>query len=283
MTGPPSEFVVPRRFRGPAISGNGGWTAGALATLLVGHAEAPQPPVRVRLSAPPPLETPMVVTRDGEVATATAGGRVVAAATLLDDAEAAAALQPVPPVAADVAAAAAAGYRGLRDHPFPECFSCGTARAPGDGLRLFPGPVDGVDAVVAAAWTPHESLADEPVEGPADGQGDAEVEGEVEGEVAGRGRVPVPVLWAALDCPGGWAVDLTGRPMVLGTMTAWVGERPRIGEPLVVVGRVLDVSDRTARTATTLYRATSRGTGRALAVAAHVWVRVDPTTFGATP
>ena len=45
-----TELIVPSRFRGPAVSGNGGWTAGALAGLLEGcpadHAEA-WPPVRV--------------------------------------------------------------------------------------------------------------------------------------------------------------------------------------------------------------------------------------------
>ncbi len=81
-----------------------------------------------------------------------------------------------------------------------------------------------------------------------------------------------------LDCPGDWAVDLAGRPMVLGTMTARVDDRPRAGEPLVVVGRVIDMSERKATTATTLYRAT----GETLAAAAHVWVTVDPTTFGAS-
>jgi acyl-coenzyme A thioesterase PaaI-like protein len=161
----------------------------------------------------------------------------------------------VPWVPHDRAVEAEARYPGLHDHPFPECFSCGTARLPGDGLRLRPGPVEGTEGVVAAGWTPHDSLADE------------------------RGEVPVPVLWAALDCPGGWAVDIAGRPMVLGTMTARVMARPRTGERLVVVGRAVEVSDRKATTATTLYRTAQE----VLAVATHVWVTVDPATFGAAP
>jgi hypothetical protein len=65
--------------------------------------------------------------------------------------------------------------------------------------------------------------------------------------------------------------------MVLGTMTARVLERPSAGEPLVVAGRALDVSERKAVTATTLYRPD----GAVLALATHVWVAVDPATFGA--
>ena len=177
-------------------------------------------------------------------------GLVVLEATRLEADEARRALVTVPPVPAATATEAGARYRGQRDHPFPECFACGVARPPGDGLRLRPGPVD--DGV-AAAWRPDPSVADE------------------------SGLVSVPVLWAALDCPGGWAVDLTGRPMVLGTMTARIDERPEKGEPLVVTGRALDVSERKAVTATTLYRAS----GDVLAVAAHVWVVVNPSTFGA--
>lgn len=255
MTSPATTLVVPRRFRGPATSGNGGWTSGALVALLratpTATDRAPHPPFRVRLSAPPPLETPMEVI-DGR---ALLDGRVVLEATELDDAEAHRSLRPVPSVPYDAAVEAGDRYAGLGEHPFPECFGCGPARRVGDGLRLRPGRVEGVagaGGLVAAAWVPEESVVDD------------------------GGTVPVPVLWAALDCPGGWAVDLSGRPMVLGTMTARVDRRPRAGEPLVVAGRAVDVSDRKATTATTLY-----GTAEeVLAVAAHVWIVVDPATFG---
>ena len=160
----------------------------------------------------------------------------------------------MPPVAFDEAERASERYAGLVDHPFPECFTCGTARV--DGLGLRPGPVeDGLGERVATVWRPDAGLA-----------GD-------------DGLVPVPVLWAALDCPGGWSVDIVGRPMVLGTMTARLDERPGAGEPLVVAGRAVVVSERKAVTSTTLYGSDAR----VLAVATHVWVAVNPATFGATP
>jgi hypothetical protein len=255
VSGPPATLVVPRRFRGPATSGNGGWTSGALVTLLAGSDRAPHPPFRVRLSAPPPLETPLQVSQGR----ALLDGRVVLEAGELGEDEARQLLVPVPPVSYETAVEAGDRYAGLGEHPFPECFGCGPARPVGDGLRLRPGPVAGgadAERVVAAAWVPAESVVDD------------------------LGLVPIPVLWAALDCPGGWAVDLTGRPMVLGTMAARVHARPQAGERLVVTGRAVEVSARKAATATTLYRAATR---EVLAVAAHVWVVVDPAAFGARP
>ena len=244
-------LVVPRRFRGPATSGNGGWTSGSLAQLVAPR--VPGPAVRVRLSAPPPLEMPMTIVRDGPTAVAEQDGRLVLTATLVGDEEPDG-LDPVPPVGYDAAMAAGEGYAGLHDHPFPECFTCGPARAPDDGLRLRPGPLDppvpGVD--VATAWSPGEA------------------------DVGVDGAVPVPLLWAALDCPGGWSVDIVGRPMVLGTMTARVLARPMLGEQCVVTARAVHVGDRKALTATSLYGQSAD----LLATAAHVWVVVDPETFG---
>ncbi len=247
-----SYLEVPHRFRGPSASGNGGWTAGALAWVLTEH-PARQPAVRVRLSAPPPLGTPMPLEVSGDRAVAVHDGAVVAEATVLGDVEAARALPPVPFVPLDVARAAGERYAGAHGHPFPECFACGPARGEGDGLRLRPGPVDLAGGPgVAAAWHLDEHV------------------------VTPMGLVPGPVLWAALDCPGGWSVDIVGRPMVLGTMTAQVFSTPGSDEWCVVVGRAVEAGERKALTATSLYSEQ----GDLLASAAHVWVAVDPATFG---
>jgi len=142
------------------------------------------------------------------------------------------------------------------DHPFPECFTCGTARAEGDGLRIFPGRITG--DLVAATWTPHKSVAED-----------------FHTYAAPEPRASYPVTWAALDCPGGWAYIAHGRPAVLGRMTARVDALPRIGVEHVVVGRWLDKQGRKVFTASTLYD----DTGQAIATAEHVWIEVDPTTF----
>jgi hypothetical protein len=242
-----APLVVPGRFNGPPRSGNGGWTCGALASrVTAGDDQA----VQVRLSAPPPLDVPLdVAVVDGE-AVAAAGDRVVARAAAVPSPFTA----PAPPaVGWAEALAAEPGYRGLADHPFPTCFSCGTGRPSSDGLGLRPGPLPGQDDVTPCTWSPDDSLA-----GPDD-----------------AGHVTSEVTWAALDCPGGWSVDLAGRPMVLGTMTARLEALPEVGARYVVVGRVLRQEGRKAWTETALY---AEDGGRPLGRAATVWIAVDPAS-----
>jgi hypothetical protein len=255
------ELIVPSRFRGPASSGNGGWTAGALAALFP-REDAEQrpdswPAISVALRQPPPLEVPLLVTSaDGETV-ASYDGEVVARARLADTRDGAD-LTVVDAVPAAEARAAMAAYPGLASHPFPTCFSCGTGREAGDGLRIFPGRVADQDGAVriASAWTPDPSLAD-----PVDADGVA--------------HTSLAVTWAALDCVGGWAGDLTERLMVLGTMTARVDALPVIGEEHVVVGLARGREGRKTFTASTLYDAD----GRVVAGAEHVWIAVDPAIF----
>jgi hypothetical protein len=203
-------------------------------------------PIEVTLRRPPPLDTTLSVTVDGHRARLAGPDGTVADAVTTEPPVLG---EPVDPVDADVARAAERDYAGLRQHPFPECFTCGPDRADGDGLRLFPGPIG--SGRTAATWTPHEAMA-----GP-------------------DGRLDPPYAWAALDCPGGWAGEIEFRPMVLGRMTAWIDSRPRVGEVHVVVGRLVDVDGRKTRTASTVYDSDGRVVGRA----AHIWIAVDPAAF----
>jgi hypothetical protein len=264
-----TELVVPSRFRGPPSSGNGGWTAGALAAKLADvpsedHA-AGWPTIQVTLRRPPPLDTPLPVA-DGA---ATGDDGVVAEATVVD--RVLAEVEPVPPAEA---AAAMSAYPGLVGHPFPTCFACGTSRAEGDGLRIFPGQVadDAAGSTrVAATWIPHASTAE-----------DwwflrSERSERLEGhDYAGAtSRASVAVTWASLDCVGAWAADLTERLMVLGRMTARLDTLPRIGEPHVVMGNARGREGRKNFTAATLYDAD----GHVVGTAEHIWFEVDPADF----
>ncbi|WP_204163944.1 hypothetical protein [Nocardioides solisilvae] len=272
-----SELIVPHRFCGPARSGNGGWTAGELAA----HVEhgCPEdrseawPPIRVRLRMPPPLDQVLTVVEEADAGAGGVlvtrlldpAGALVADAVLVDEAEPDHALVAVAPVAPEVARAAETAYEGLTDHPFPRCFTCGPDREPGDGLRIFPGPVAGGDDPaqgpgrrVAATWTPHPSLAED-----------------WHAYVDGAQRTGLAATWAALDCPGAWGAGMEGRSMVLGTMTARVDALPVVGEEHVVVGEGRRTEGRRTWTASTLYDPD----GRVVAVAEHVWVTVDPEVF----
>ncbi len=238
-----SSLEVPARFCGPASSGNGGWTSGALAALVPTDG-----PVEVTLRRPPPLDTVLLVEEvDGVLVASSADGPVAEARPVPGP------LPVVEPVPADLAASLGASYAGHRTHPFPTCFSCGTAREPGDGLRIFPGMVAAGSTVAAATWTPHASLEDP----------------------AAPGRVTEAVTWAALDCVGAWSSHVEERPMVLGRMTALVTERPRIGDVVVVVGQWVDQQGRKVLTRSALYA----DDDRLLASAEHVWITVDPRDF----
>jgi hypothetical protein len=142
-----TTLVVPSGCNGPDASGNGGWTAGALAGHVAGTG-----PVTVRLMAPPPLEVALDVSVDDGTVLLRHGDRTVA--TAARGALAARAPEGWKPVSPDGAAAASRTYRGFVKHPFPRCYVCGPERAERDGLRIFPGRL--ADGRVAAVWHAHD-------------------------------------------------------------------------------------------------------------------------------
>lgn len=131
------EITVAARYCGPPTSGNGGYTAGLIATRL-------PYPVAVTLRTPPPLDTPLRLRIEDKHATLCAGEVLVAEA---DPVQVLA--EPVAPVSADQAWAAAQQFPGLTAHPFPTCYVCGPQRR--DGLGIFPGRLP--DGRTAAPWT----------------------------------------------------------------------------------------------------------------------------------
>jgi hypothetical protein len=177
-------------------------------------------PAEVTLRRPPPLARPL---RFDEGRLWDAGDVVAEGAVTVVD------LEPPAPVAFATAEAAADRYPGFEQHAFPTCFVCGPEREPGDGLRIFASPVPGRD-VVAAPWIPAGDLA-----------GD-------------DGRVRHEFVWAALDCPGAFAVGFEGRgEIVLGRLAARIDRVPSPGERLVVVGWPLGEDGRKLYAGTALY------------------------------
>ncbi|MFC4067646.1 hypothetical protein [Actinoplanes subglobosus] len=221
---------IPARFNGPPGSGNGGWCAGVFATAA--GARIGGPPVQVTLRVPPPLDTALAF-RDGSVL---AGDTLVAEVAEIAEVEGAGGA--VPPVPLAEAVAASKDYPGFVTHPFPGCFVCGPDRAPGDGLRIFPGPLP--DGRTAAPWTVPDDVTAE-------------------------------TMWAALDCPGGWtAIGPAGRPYLLGRIAAAVTALPAPGEDCVVVGALSEVSGRKAMVDSAVYGSD----GRRLARARATWLSV---------
>ncbi len=227
---------IPSRFRGPPASANGGYACGVLGAHLAGTAE-------VTLRQPPPLDLAL------ELEVTPAGVQLRRGEVLIaEGAPSTAELQAPAPVSLAEATEAATRYPGFHEHPYPGCFVCGPERAEGDGLRIFPGRVEGRD-LAAAPWRADPSLCDE----------------------AGRARPEI--LWAVLDCPswfGFAALHPHEGKMLLGRLTARIDERPRAGEDHVVAGWLVGAQGRKVHCGSALFAAD----GRLLAVALAVWLRL---------
>ncbi len=193
-------LTIAARFNGPDGSANGGYACGLLAAACSG-------PVAVTLHAPPTLDTPLRVEHKSRRVHLWDSSELVA--TAAPTRHQLATIAPVSPLLAG-----RGHYAGLDQHPYPRCFACGPERAPGDGLRLAPAPVAGRPGTVACRWVPEESV------------------------LAADGRVRAEIMWAVLDCPSGWTIDLNAAPMVLGWMRAEVLHRPAAGRGCVVTARL---------------------------------------------
>jgi hypothetical protein len=223
--------VIASRFRGPPNSGNGGYACGLLAEFVDGIAE-------VTLRKPPPLDVPLSVESNGATKMRHESALVGEARPTELDFEI-----PEPP-SFEEAQACVERYVGFRSHPFPTCFTCGPERAAGDGLRIFPGRLEG-RPLVAAPWQPHAADA-----------GD-------------DGFVRRPILWAAIDCPGYFGT--AGERMelaVLGRMAAEVRGDVPVGERCVVIGWSRGIDGRKRFAGSALFNARGELLGRA----AQTWV-----------
>lgn len=226
-----AEIVIADRFCGPPDSGNGGYVAGVVASALGGS------DCTVTLKRPPPLNRQLELAADG------------ASAVLRDDdgdiatgvgAEVEMDVPPPPTMAEAVAAEAL--FPGLTDHLYPACFVCGPLRPTGDGLRIFPGPTG--PGQIASTWRPTPDLC---------GEDDL---------------VRREFVWAALDCPGYFAVQAEAGDALLGRMSAKVLHDLRPGEAAIVTGWAIANEGRKHHVGTALHD----WQGRLLACARSTWV-----------
>lgn len=183
-------------------------------------------PAEVTLRLPPPLERPLEVVTDGALELRD-GDAVVAEASRADFE-----LVLPDPVSFEQAAAAELP-EGDRESVFPECFVCGWARK--DGMRIYAGQVAGRE-LVAATWVP------------------------------GADVISSEFVWAALDCPGAYAVQSgwRGTP-VLGRLAARVRHLPHPGERCVILGWPLGQDGRKLFAGTAVYGEDDRLLGSARA------------------
>jgi hypothetical protein len=242
-----NHLVIEKRFCGPPKSGNGGYVCGLLAAHIDGSAE-------VTLLAPPPLGQRLnVLSREHGVELRKDGTTLAIARAVHID------VPEIPIV--DFCEAQDAVRRSRYDqsrHPLPMCFVCGPARMDGDGLRIIPAAVpscpDHKMGTLVAPWAPYANLASE------------------DGTIAGE------FIWAALDCPTGFAavgarhLGMTGdETILLGRMSARIERRPRPGDRCIIVAWPTGRDGRKLLANSALLNSE----GDILAVARAIWLVVD--------
>jgi hypothetical protein len=122
---------------------------------------------------------------------------------------------------------------------FAECFVCGTRE---DGLDLRVGPVSGREPLHASPIALPEALTE--------------------------------LVWAAIDCPGAYAVGAEGRgDIVLGRMTARIERIPEADEPCVVTSWPVGEDGRKLFAGTALFSED----GELLALARQTWIAPRPS------
>jgi hypothetical protein len=187
------------------------------------------PEVEVTLRLPPPLGRPLTVERDGDNARLLDGGALVAEARP-------ASLEIEAPAPVSVELADAARERHVQDWTpdFRECYVCGVRD---DGLEIRVGLVAGREPLHASPL-----VLDEPAP---------------------------EIVWAAIDCPGAFAVAGEGRgDVVLGRMAARVDRVPAAGEQCLVMSWPIAVDGRKHFAGTALFAAD----GELLALARQTWI-----------
>jgi hypothetical protein len=185
----------------------------------------------VTLRLPPPLEVSMRVEHDGDGVRLLDGDALVAEAVPVEvDVEV-----PAPPSLDDARRAVARHVR-FGSPGFAECYVCGI-RPRGDGLGIHVGTVDGREPLHAAPWSVHE-------------------------------RGP-EFVWAAIDCPGAYAVGAQGRgEVVLGRMAAEVLRVPALGDECIAAAWPLGEDGRKFHAGTALFAAD----GELLARSRQTWI-----------
>jgi hypothetical protein len=207
---------------------------GYAAGRLAGHVSGDA--IEVTLRLPPPLERPLEVRAEDGLT------------LLLDDDAVVAEARPatleldVPlPVTVEAAEAAREVQTREWDPPaYRECFVCGE-RPDGDVLDIRAGLVAGREPLYAAPWRVAESAPE--------------------------------IVWAAIDCPGAYAIGAEGRgAIVLGRMAARVTRVPEAGESCVVAAWPLGEDGRKLFAGTALFAED----GELLAFAKQVWIEPRP-------
>jgi hypothetical protein len=225
-----AQVEIDRRFCGPSDSGNGGYTCGIVAKLIGGPAE-------VILRRPPPLNRALNIekTDSDKVVLYDETGIIAEASSTHIEFD-----LPEPPTFSEVENSSPAADI-IERHQYPTCFVYGPLRKKHDGLRIFSAPIK-ERGYLASTWIPDSSLSD------------------------AAGTIRDEIIWAALDCPGGWAVVYDKmRPILLGKLAVHIQDRIMSGDKSIIVAWKISEEGRKIITGTALFSESGRLYARAKA------------------
>jgi hypothetical protein len=236
------NVIINKQFTGPPGYGQGGYICGMVAELVGGAAE-------VTLRQPAPLEKPLQVQRfdEGDVAISDGDTLIAKGSPVTFDID-------VPsPVSFSEAEAASKSYWGIKQHPVPSCFVCSPQIPVDIGLGIFPGPIE-ERSMVATPWKPPARLN------------------------GADGKVDSKFLWAALDCPSGWALVHAGfmgsavplHPAVLGRLSGKISEPVEVGQQCIVIGWSIGMDGRKGYAGSAIYSSS----GDLHAVGRATWIKI---------
>ncbi|MGZ7057395.1 MAG: hypothetical protein ACXVK3_17875 [Candidatus Angelobacter sp.] len=228
------SLTVPARFCGPPDSGNGGYTCGLVSKELGGVVEC-------TLRSPVPLEVPLDIERSQSGGVLLHGKKVIVEAH-----PATIAVVPPAPIDLKIATEAMKSSSALdARHPFPTCFVCGPKRKMLDGLRIFPAAINA--SLYAATWFPAAEFGDS------------------------RQLLRPEFLWAAMDCPTGFAsgFPVAGK-LVTGRLAVEQLQPISVGELCLLLSWPHGIEGRKHFSAACLYQHQEL-----CAVARATWIRLE--------
>lgn len=245
-----TKIMVPRQFRGPPVTANGGYICGVLSNAVGGRGQA-----MLRSGVPLDVEVILSDAEDGGVVLHNAEG--VLLGTAKPAADEAIPMPPAPPTV-EQARKAQAGSVFAQRSLHRGCFSCCIEREDGEGLGVHVGQIEGApEGQCAGLWTPHANFAD------------------------ADGTMPDEITWGALDCSGSMAWFIkTGAPVgLLGTMAGEVLKKPKAGETYVVVAWTREVEGRKYFAGVALFDAA----GEVMARSGQIWIGRAPGARAPAP
>lgn len=241
-----TTISIPRQFRGPPFTANGGYICGVLSNAVGGRGTA-----MLRSGVPLDTEVTLTLANDGSASLTNAEGALLGTAKPADDASIP---EPIPAPSVEDARRFGDGGEFAKRPLHRGCFSCCIEREAGEGLGVFVGQIEGApQGHCAGVWTPHANFA-----GP-------------------DGAIPDEITWGALDCSGSMAWFAKGSPVgLLGTMSGEVLEKPRAGETYVVTAWAREAEGRKHFAGVALHDAN----GKLIARGGQIWIARAPS---ATP